>query len=58
MASQTITGTLEQWQRWTGMRFPASARYAIPGALAPLDIDLAADSGICIEPNLWMEHPL
>lgn len=58
MASQTITGTLEQWQRWTGMRFPASARYAITGALAPLDIDLAADSGICIEPNLWMEHPL
>jgi Sortase and related acyltransferases len=58
MASQTITGTLEQWQRWTGMRFPASGRYAIPGALAPLDIDLAADSGICLEPNLWMEHPL
>ena len=58
MASQTITGTLEQWQRWTGMRFPASGRYAIPGALAPLDIDLAAGSGICLEPNLWMEHPL
>lgn len=58
MASQTITGTLEQWQRWTGMRFPASACYAIPGALAPLDIDLAADTGICLEPNLWMEHPL
>lgn len=58
MASQTITGTLAQWQRWTGLKFPASGRYAIPGALAPLEIDLAADVGICLEPNLWMEHPL
>ena len=58
MASQTMTGTPDQWQRWTGMRFPASGRYAIPGALAPLAIDLAADRGTCIEPNLWMEHPL
>ncbi len=57
-ASQTITGTLEQWQRWTGLRFPASGLYAIPGALAPLEIDLAADRGVCLEPNLWMEHPL
>lgn len=58
MASQTMTGTLEQWQHWTGMRFPETGRYAIPGALAPLDIDIAADRGICLEPNLWMEHPL
>jgi GNAT superfamily N-acetyltransferase len=58
MASQTITGTVEEWQRWTAMRFPASGRYAIPGALAPLEIDLATDLGICLEPNLWMEHPL
>jgi GNAT superfamily N-acetyltransferase len=58
MQSQTITGTLEQWQRWTGMRFPASGRFAIPGALAPLDMDLKADLGVCLEPNLWMEHPL
>lgn len=58
MASQTIAGTIEQWERWTGLRFPASGRYAIPGALAPLDIDLGANLGICLEPNLWMEHPL
>lgn len=58
MASQTIIGTLDQWQRWTAMKFPASGHYAIPGALAPLEIDLAANRGICLEPNLWMEHPL
>lgn len=58
MASQTITGTLEQWQRWTGLHFPASGLYAIAGALAPLEIDLVAGTGTCREPNLWMEHPL
>jgi GNAT superfamily N-acetyltransferase len=58
MTSQTMTGTVSQWERWTGLRFPASGRYAIPGALAPLDIDIQADSGTCIEANLWMEHPL
>lgn len=58
VASQTIIGTLEQWQRWTGLRFPADGSYAIPGALAPVVIDLAADRGVYLEPNLWMEHPL
>jgi GNAT superfamily N-acetyltransferase len=57
-ASQTIHGTVAQWQKWTGLGFPASGRYAIPGALAPLEIDLDADLGVCIEPNLWMQHPL
>lgn len=56
--SQTIAGTIEQWQRWTGLQFPASGAYAIAGALAPLEIDLAAGTGVCLEPNLWMEHPL
>lgn len=58
MASQTIIGTIEQWQRWTGLRFPADGLYAIAGALAPVRIDLAADQGTLLEPNLWMEHPL
>jgi GNAT superfamily N-acetyltransferase len=57
-ASQTITGTVEQWERWTQLQFPESGRYAIAGALAPLEINLANDIGTCIEPNLWMEHPL
>jgi GNAT superfamily N-acetyltransferase len=58
LQSQTMTGTIAQWEEWAGLRFPASGRYAIAGALAPLEIDLAADRGTCIEPNLWMDHPL
>ena len=58
MASMTVAAPLEKWQRWTGLRFPADGRYAIPGALAPLVVHLATDSGTYTEPNLWMEHPL
>lgn len=58
MHSMTVTGTIEQWQKWTGLRFPESGEYAIAGALAPLQVDVAADRGIYLEPNFWMQHPL
>ena len=57
-ASMTVRGSVGDWEDWTGLRFPASGRYAVPGALAPVEIDIAADIGVYREPNLWMEHPL
>jgi len=53
-----ITGTVAQWQEWTGMDFPKSGPYVIPGALVPVDFDIENDRGIYIEPNVWMHHPL
>jgi hypothetical protein len=35
-ASQTMTGTVAEWERWTGMAFPESGDYAIPGGLSLL----------------------
>lgn len=58
MRSMTVTGTIEQWQKWTGLRFPESGEYAVAGALAPLKVDLATDRGVYVEPNFWMQHPL
>lgn len=58
MNSMTVSASVEKWQAWTGLRFPASGPYAVPGMLAPLEVDLAADTGVYREPNLWMEHPL
>jgi hypothetical protein len=58
MNSMTVSATLEQWQSWTGLRFPQSGHYAIPGGLAPVQADLSTGQGIYREPNLWMEHPL
>jgi GNAT superfamily N-acetyltransferase len=57
-ASQTMTGTVRQWEEWAGMRFPDSGTYVIPGGLSTLQIDLGDDRGIYIEPNVWMEHHL
>ncbi|MEU3555792.1 GNAT family N-acetyltransferase [Streptomyces fragilis] len=54
--SQTMTGTVAEWERWTGMAFPASGEYVIPDGLALLRVDRAADRGVYEEPNVWMRH--
>lgn len=53
-----IEGRVSEWERWTGMRFPQSGLYVVPGALTPLAIDRRRDRGRYIEPSLWMLHPL
>lgn len=55
-ASMRITGTLAEWEAWTGMRFPESGVYVVPGALTPVTIDREADRGEYVEPNVWMRH--
>ena len=54
--SQTMTGTVEEWERWTGLTFPDSGDYVIPDGLTVLHIDKAADLGTYVEPNVWMQH--
>lgn len=51
-----ITGTIDEWQAWTELRFPESGAYVVPGALAPVQIDLESDTGTYVEPNVWMLH--
>jgi GNAT superfamily N-acetyltransferase len=55
--SMTITGTVAEWEKWTGMAFPESGEYVVPGALAPVAFDLERDEGRYVEPNVWMHHP-
>ena len=55
-ASQTFTGTVAQWEQWSGLALPASSFYIIPDALAPLHVDHAADLGTCTEPGIWVRH--
>lgn len=55
-ASQTMTGTVAEWERWTGMVFPESGDYVIPGGLSLLRVDRSADCGVYREPNIWMRH--
>lgn len=57
-ASQRVFGTVREWETWTGMRFLTSGIYVVPGALVPVEIDLAHDTGAYVEPNVWMHHPM
>jgi GNAT superfamily N-acetyltransferase len=56
--SMTIRGTVNEWHQWTGLSFPESGEYIVAGALNPIRIDLQADQGVYVEPNVWMVHDL
>ena len=56
--SMIICGTRLKWEEWTGMKFPQSGRYHIPGALTPIEIKIEKDEGVYIEPNVWVVHEL
>jgi GNAT superfamily N-acetyltransferase len=54
--SLVVTGTAAEWEDWTGMAFPDSGDYVVAGALVPIEVDLDADVGRYVEPNVWMRH--
>jgi RimJ/RimL family protein N-acetyltransferase len=54
--SLRITGTVADWEEWTGIAFPESGTYWFPRGLATLTIDHEADRGSYWEPNVWMQH--
>ncbi len=56
--SLRITGTVREWEEWTGMAFPESGDYWFPGGLATVAIDREEESGRYWEPNVWMRHTL
>jgi GNAT superfamily N-acetyltransferase len=54
--SMRITGTVAEWEEWTGMRFPGDGEYTFPAGLAPVEIDHERDLGSYWEPNVWIVH--
>lgn len=55
--SLVAEGTVADFEEWTGLTFPESGSYVVPGALVPIEIDLDAGRGSYREPNVWMRHP-
>ncbi len=51
-----ISGTVADWEEWTGMVFPDGGAYVVPGALVPVEIDVTVDQGLYVEPCVWMRH--
>lgn len=56
--SLRITGTVAEWESWTGLAFPDSGEYTFPRGLAPVSIDREGDRGTYFEPNVWTRHRL
>ena len=54
--SLTVTASIQDWEKWTRMRFPRSGAYCIPDGLAPITIDLEENLGTYREPNVWYFH--
>ncbi|MEI7744271.1 MAG: N-acetyltransferase [Chloroflexota bacterium] len=55
-ASMRMEGSVAEWRRWTGLPLPVSGLYAPAFAAAPVDIDLEADRGVYLDPNVWVVH--
>ncbi len=54
--SMRVTGTVDEWEGWTGLSFPDDGDYVVPGALVPVRFD--AGTGVYLEPNVWVRHAL
>ncbi|HKS99011.1 MAG TPA: N-acetyltransferase [Rugosimonospora sp.] len=56
-SSMTVTGTVANWERWTGLPLHRSGLHVIPGGLVPLLVDERTGAGWYHEPNVWVAHP-
>lgn len=54
--SMIIPAPIERWEAWLNMKFPSTGSYIIEDGLVPLEIDRTENSGVYIEPNVWMKH--
>lgn len=54
--SMVVPGSVADWERWTGMRFPRSGEYVVPGGLNLLRVDRDVDEAVYREENVWVRH--
>ncbi|MFD4139084.1 N-acetyltransferase [Streptomyces sp. NPDC058572] len=55
-ASMTVSGSLEQWRRWTGLPFAETGPVEVPGALVPVHCEAERGYAVYVEPNVWVRH--
>ena len=51
-----IEAPLEKWREWTGLTFPDSGPYIIPGGAVPMTADTKQNTGLYIAPSIWVAH--
>jgi len=55
--SLRITGSVGEWESWTGITFPESGDYVFPEGLTTVHIDRLTDHELYWEPNVWKVPP-
>ena len=56
--SMTISGSLDEWRKWTGLPFTTDGPVDVDGALVPIECRVAHDYAVYVEPNVWVRHDL
>ncbi|MFC9620964.1 N-acetyltransferase [Streptomyces sp. NPDC056930] len=54
--SMRVTGSLEQWRKWTGLPFDEAGDVEVPGALTPVRCSVQRGYAVYVEPNVWVRH--
>jgi hypothetical protein len=52
----TIQGEIEEWESWTGLSFPQSGDYIIPGGGSPLTVSRESNTGTYYDANVWVAY--
>jgi hypothetical protein len=52
----TVEAAVADWQRWTGMEFPTSGHYIVPGAFQPIVLRRTRQRVRYEEANVWLLH--
>ena len=52
--AMTVEGSITDWERWTNKKFDKSGKYPIDGGLSLVEIDLENETGLYLEPNIWI----
>jgi hypothetical protein len=56
--SMRITGSVADWESWTGLSFHDDGPYVVPTATSPVLIDHGRDEGVYFDENVWIVHDL
>ena len=56
--SMAVPGSLAEWREWTGLPFDTSGLVDVPGAIAPVFVNVDQDCAVYVEPNVWLHHRL
>ncbi|MFC9703191.1 N-acetyltransferase [Streptomyces sp. NPDC056943] len=57
-ASMTVSGSVEQWRKWTGLPFDTDGPVEVDKALVPVHCEVSRGYAVYVEPNVWVRHTI